>query len=56
MAYQEVKTTSYGTRVGNSFKRIGGGLLVWIFAFKGKEQLKKLTAKATNQPDEQVQA
>ena len=32
------------------------GLLVWIFAFKGKEQLKKLTAKATNQPDEQVQA
>ena len=32
------------------------GLLVWIFAFKGKEQLKKLTAKASGQPDEQPQA
>lgn len=30
------------------------GLLVWIFAFKGKEQLKKLTAKASGQPDEQA--
>ena len=32
------------------------GLLVWIFSFKGKEQLKKLTAKASGQPDEQPQA
>ena len=32
------------------------GLLVWVFAFKGKEQLKKLTAKASGQPDEQPQA
>ena len=30
MAYQEVKTTSYGTRVGNSFKGIGGGILLFI--------------------------
>ena len=26
MAYQEVTTTGYGTRVGNSFKAIGSGL------------------------------
>jgi len=32
MAYQEVKTTSYGTRVGNSFKGIGGGLLLFVAA------------------------
>ncbi len=32
MAYQEVKTTSYGTRVGNSFKGIGGGILLFIAA------------------------
>lgn len=30
------------------------GLLVWVFAFKGKAQLKKLAAKATGQPDEQA--
>lgn len=30
MAYQEVATTSYGTRVGNSFKAIGGGLLMFV--------------------------
>lgn len=32
MAYQEVKTTSYGTRVGNSFRGIGGGILLFIAA------------------------
>ena len=32
MAYQEVKTTSYGTRVGNSFKGIGGGIILFIAA------------------------
>lgn len=32
MAYQEVKTTSYGTRVGNSFKGIGGGILLFVVA------------------------
>ena len=32
MAYQEVKTTSYGTRVGNSFRRIGSGILLFIAA------------------------
>ena len=30
MAYQEVTTTGYGTRVGNSFKAIGGGILLFI--------------------------
>lgn len=30
MAYQEVKTTGYGTRVGRSFKAIGTGLLLFI--------------------------
>ena len=29
MAYQEVTTTGYGTRVGNSFKAIGGGILMF---------------------------
>ena len=32
MAYQEVKTTSYGTRVGNSFKGIGTGIILFIAA------------------------
>jgi hypothetical protein len=32
MAYQEVKTTSYGKRVGNSFRGIGGGLALFIIA------------------------
>lgn len=32
MAYQEVKTTSYGTRVGNSFRGIGSGILLFIAA------------------------
>ena len=32
MAYQEVKTTGYGTRVGNSFKSIGTGLLLFCAA------------------------
>lgn len=32
MAYQEVKTTGYGTRVGNSFRGIGGGLILFILA------------------------
>ena len=30
MAYQEVRTTGYGTRVGNSFKAIGSGFLLFI--------------------------
>lgn len=30
MAYQEVKTTGYGTRVGNSFKGIVSGLLLFV--------------------------
>ena len=30
MAYQEVTTTGYGTRVGNSFKAIGSGFLMFI--------------------------
>jgi hypothetical protein len=30
MAYQEVTTTGYGTRVGNSFKAIGTGFLMFI--------------------------
>ena len=30
MAYQEVATTGYGTRVGNSFKTIGSGILLFI--------------------------
>ena len=30
MAYQEVTTTGYGTRVGNSFKAIGSGILLFI--------------------------
>ena len=30
MAYQEVKTTSYGARVGNSFRGIGGGIILFI--------------------------
>ena len=29
MAYQEVSTTGYGTRVGNSFKAIGSGILLF---------------------------
>ena len=29
MAYQEVTTTGYGTRVGNSFKAIGSGILLF---------------------------
>ena len=29
MAYQEQKTTGYGTRVGNSFKAIGSGLIMF---------------------------
>ena len=29
MAYQEVTTTGYGTRVGNSFKAIGSGILMF---------------------------
>lgn len=29
MAYQEVRTTGYGTRVGNSFKAIGGGIVLF---------------------------
>ena len=32
MAYQEVKTTSYGTRVGNSFRGIGTGIILFIAA------------------------
>jgi hypothetical protein len=32
MAYQEVTTTSYGKRVGNSFKGIGGGIILFIAA------------------------
>ena len=30
MAYQEVRTTGYGTRVGNSFRAIGSGFLLFI--------------------------
>jgi hypothetical protein len=30
MAYQETTTTGYGTRVGNSFKAIGSGILLFI--------------------------
>ena len=30
MAYQEVTTTGYGTRVGNSFKAIGSGIMLFI--------------------------
>ena len=30
MAYQEVTTTGYGTRVGNSFKAIGSGFLMFM--------------------------
>ena len=30
MAYQEVKTTGYGTRVGRSFRSIGSGFLLFI--------------------------
>ena len=29
MAYQEQKTTGYGTRVGNSFKAIGTGFILF---------------------------
>lgn len=32
MAYQEVKTTGYGTRVGNSFKGILSGLILFCLA------------------------
>lgn len=32
MAYQEVTTTGYGTRVGNSFKSIGSGFVLLIAA------------------------
>ena len=30
MAYTETTTTGYGTLVGNSFKAIGSGILVFI--------------------------
>ena len=30
MAYQQVTTTGYGTRVGNSFKAIGSGFLLFV--------------------------
>jgi len=30
MAYAETTTTSYGARVGNSFKAIGGGILMFV--------------------------
>ena len=30
MAYQEVTTTGYGTRVGNSFKAIGSGIMLFL--------------------------
>ena len=30
MAYQEVTTTGYGTRLGNSFKAIGSGIMLFI--------------------------
>ena len=30
MAYKEVTTTGYGTRVGNSFKAIGSGILLFL--------------------------
>ena len=30
MAYTETTTTGYGTRVGNSFKAIGGGVLLFV--------------------------
>ena len=30
MAYTETTTTGYGTRVGNSFKAIGSGLLLFV--------------------------
>lgn len=32
MAYQEVTTTGYGTRVGNSFKTVGGGFILFCLA------------------------
>ena len=32
MAYQEVTKTSYGSRLGNSFKGIGSGLLLFVLA------------------------
>ncbi len=32
MAYQEVTTTGYGTRVGRSFKGIGTGFLLFFGA------------------------
>lgn len=32
MAYQEVTTTGYGTRVGNSFKAVGGGFILFCLA------------------------
>ena len=32
MAYQEVKTTGYGTRVGRSFKSIGTGFILFCAA------------------------
>ena len=32
MAFQEISTTGYGTRVGNSFKAIGGGLILFCLA------------------------
>lgn len=32
MAYQEVTTTGYGTRVGNSFRGIGTGIILFIAA------------------------
>ena len=32
MAFQEISTTGYGTRVGNSFKAIGGGFILFCLA------------------------
>lgn len=33
MAVTEVQTESYFSRLGNSFKGIGGGLLLFLIAF-----------------------
>ena len=30
MAYTETTTTGYGTRVGNSFRAIGSGILLFV--------------------------
>ena len=32
MAYTETTTTGYGTRVGNSFKSIGSGFIMFCLA------------------------